>query len=104
MNDVFSESLGLKEQGHHGALSTMHASTGSLPMSGTAKMLVGDEGTMVGTVGVGCLDAYVCAESKQVVKKDVAKIASFILTEQHAGESGLNCGGKGEIFIEPVVP
>jgi xanthine dehydrogenase accessory factor len=104
MNDVFSEILRLKEQGHRGALCTIISSKGSLPMSGKAKMLVGDDGTMVGTVGGGCLEADVWAEAKQVVKKDVAKIASFILTEQHAGESGLNCGGKVEIFIEPVVP
>ena len=104
MNDVFAEILRLKEQGHRGALCTIISSKGSLPMSGKAKMLVGDDGTMVGTVGGGCLEADVWAEAKQVVKKDVAKIASFILTEQHAGESGLNCGGKVEIFIEPVVP
>jgi xanthine dehydrogenase accessory factor len=67
-------------------------------------MLVGEDGTMVGTVGGGCLEADVWAEAQRVIKSDVSKIATFILTEQHAGESGLNCGGKVEIFIEPVVP
>jgi xanthine dehydrogenase accessory factor len=67
-------------------------------------MLVGEDGTMVGTVGGGCLEADVWAEAQRVVKRDISKIASFILTEQHAGESGLNCGGKVDIFIEPVVP
>jgi len=104
MNDVFAEILRLKDQGHRGALCTIISSKGSLPMSGKAKMLVGEDGTMVGTVGGGCLEADVWAEAQRVVKKDTAKIASFILTEQHAGESGLNCGGKVEIFIEPVVP
>jgi len=73
-------------------------------MSGKAKMLVGEDGTMVGTVGGGCLEADVWAEAQRVLKGDISKIAAFILTEQHAGESGLNCGGKVEIFIEPVVP
>jgi xanthine dehydrogenase accessory factor len=104
MNDVFDEILRLKQQGQRGALCTIISSKGSLPMSGKAKMLVGADGTMVGTVGGGCLEADVWAEAQRVVKKDIAKIASFILTEQHAGESGLNCGGKVEIFIEPVVP
>jgi xanthine dehydrogenase accessory factor len=104
MSDVFSEILRLQERGHRAALCTIISSKGSLPMSGKAKMLVGEDGTMVGTVGGGCLEADVWAEAKRVVKKDIAKIASFILTEQHAGESGLNCGGKVEIFIEPVVP
>jgi len=104
MNDVFGEILRLKQQGQRGALCTIISSKGSLPMSGKAKMLVGEDGTMVGTVGGGCLEADVWAEAQRVVKKDISKIASFILTEQHAGESGLNCGGKVEIFIEPVVP
>ena len=104
MNDVFTEILRLKQHGHRGALCTIISSKGSLPMSGKAKMLVSEDGTMVGTVGGGCLEADVWAEAQRVVKKDISKIASFILTEQHAGESGLNCGGKVEIFIEPVVP
>jgi xanthine dehydrogenase accessory factor len=104
MNDVFAEILRLQQQGQRAALCTIISSKGSLPMSGKAKMLVGDDGTMVGTVGGGCLEADVWAEAQRVVKKDISKIASFILTEQHAGESGLNCGGKVEIFIESVVP
>jgi xanthine dehydrogenase accessory factor len=104
MNDVFAEILRLKQEGQRGALCTIISSKGSLPMSGKAKMLVGEDGTMVGTVGGGCLEADVWAEAQRVVKRDISKIASFILTEQHAGESGLNCGGKVEIFIEPVVP
>jgi xanthine dehydrogenase accessory factor len=104
MNDVFAEILRLKQEGQRGALCTVISSKGSLPMSGKAKMLVGEDGTMVGTVGGGCLEADVWAEAQRVVKRDISKIASFILTEQHAGESGLNCGGKVEIFIEPVIP
>jgi xanthine dehydrogenase accessory factor len=104
MNDVFDEIVRLKHQGQRGALCTIISSKGSLPMSGKAKMLVGEDGTMVGTVGGGCLEADVWAEAQRVVKRDISKIAAFILTEQHAGESGLNCGGKVEIFIEPVVP
>ena len=94
MNDVFAEILRLKLQGRRAALCTIISSKGSLPMSGKAKMLVGEDGTMVGTVGGGCLEADVWAEAQRVLKKDISKIASFILTEQHAGESGLNCGGK----------
>jgi xanthine/CO dehydrogenase XdhC/CoxF family maturation factor len=104
MNDVCDEIVRLKQQGQRAALCTILSSKGSLPMSGKAKMLVGEDGTMVGTVGGGCLEADVWAEAQRVVTHVISKIAAFILTEQHAGESGLNCGGKVEIFIEPVVP
>ena len=51
MNDVFAEILRLKQEGQRSALCTVISSKGSLPMSGKAKMLVGEDGTMVGTVG-----------------------------------------------------
>jgi hypothetical protein len=42
MNDVFAEILRLKQEGQRGALCTVISSKGSLPMSGKAKMLVGE--------------------------------------------------------------
>ena len=65
MNDIFAEILRLKQEGQRGALCTIISSKGSLPMSGKAKMLVGEDGTMVGTVGGGCLEADVWAEAQR---------------------------------------
>jgi len=102
--DVFTEALELLEMGEKVALSTIVASKGSLPMSKKAKMLVRPDGKIVGTVGGGCLEADVWAEARRVVESETPSLQKFILTEKHAGENGLNCGGNVEIFTEPLLP
>lgn len=104
MDPVFDEIVRLQEEGEVGALSTIISSKGSLPMSGRAKMLVKADGTFVGTVGGGCLEADVWAASQEVIEKGIPKVSSFTLTEEEAGESGLICGGRVSVFTEPVLP
>ena len=104
MKDVFQEILQVLDRGDKAALSTIVSSKGSLPMSKKAKMLVRQDGTFVGTVGGGCLEADVWAEARQVLEYGVPTLQRFILTEKHAGDEGLNCGGNAEIFTEPVYP
>ena len=104
MADVFAEALDLVSRGEKAALSTIVSSKGSLPMSKKAKMLVRPDGKIVGTVGGGCLEADVWAEAQQVVESGAATLQQFILTEKHAGEDGLTCGGTVEIFTEPLIP
>lgn len=102
MKDVFEEGLRLMAAGEDAALSTIVSSKGSLPMSKKAKMLVTADGTIIGTVGGGCLEADVWAEARDVMESGLSSLQKFILTEKHAGENGLNCGGNVEIFTEPL--
>ena len=104
MQDVFEEALKLVKDGQTAALSTVVSSKGSLPMSKKAKMLVRPDGKIVGTVGGGCLEADVWAEAKQVIETGQATLQQFVLTEKHAGEDGLTCGGTVEIFTESLRP
>ncbi len=102
MKDIFSEALDLISSGQNAAMSTIVSSKGSLPMSKKAKMLVRPDGQIVGTVGGGCLEADVWAEAREVMESGLPTLQRFILTEEHAGENGLNCGGNVEIFTEPL--
>ncbi|OGG57103.1 MAG: hypothetical protein A3F84_00200 [Candidatus Handelsmanbacteria bacterium RIFCSPLOWO2_12_FULL_64_10] len=102
MQDIFKEALEIVARGERAALSTIVSSKGSLPMSKKAKMLIKPDNRIVGTVGGGCLEADVWAEGRRVLETGVPTLQLFILTEKHAGENGLNCGGNVEIFTEPV--
>ncbi|GIX48012.1 MAG: xanthine dehydrogenase [Candidatus Tectimicrobiota bacterium] len=102
IDEVFKTAIALLERGEKGAMSTIIASKGSLPMSEKSKMLVTPEGKIVGTVGGGCLEADVWAEACRVMEEGKSRIQQFILTEKYAGESGLNCGGIVEILTEPL--
>jgi len=103
MKDVFEEALKLMAANEPAALSTIVSSKGSLPMSKKAKMLVRGDGKIIGTVGGGCLEADVWDEARDVMDAGEASLQKFILTEEHAGENGLNCGGNVEIFTEPLL-
>tara|TARA_B100000029_G_scaffold516796_1_gene634385 strand:- start:26272 stop:27354 length:1083 start_codon:yes stop_codon:yes gene_type:complete len=102
MKEVFAEILKVYSQREKAALCTIVSSKGSLPMSKKAKMLVKEDGTFIGTVGGGCLEADVWAEAREVMVHSKPRLQHFILTEKHAGEEGLNCGGNVEIFTETV--
>lgn len=102
MKEVFDEVVEVLSRGEGAALSTIVSSKGSLPMSKKAKMLVKRDGTFTGTVGGGCLEADVWAEAREVMDRAAPRLQHFILTEKHAGDEGLNCGGNVEIFTEPI--
>lgn len=104
MEIVFKELARVKANGEKAALSTIISSKGSTPMSPKSKMLVKTDGTLIGTVGGGCLEANVWTASQEVIREGRPKVSSFRLTEKEAGESGLICGGAVSIFTEPVVP
>ena len=64
-------------------------------------MLVRDDGSTVGTLGGGCLEAEVIQASLMAIKNNSPQTIPFQLTEKYGG---LMCGGKVLVYIEPVVP
>jgi xanthine dehydrogenase accessory factor len=77
---------------------------GSIPSFQNAKMLVRDDGSMLGTVGGGCVEGEVFNAAKQVMETEQAKMLDFSLGQDVAYENGLICGGQLNIYVEPVVP
>lgn len=105
MKELLQEALRAISAGSTVALSTIVATSGSLPMSRRSKMLVLPDGTLRGTVGGGCLEAEVFERARAVLDgKAGASLDRFVLTEAQAGAEGLNCGGTVQIFTEPVGP
>ncbi len=90
--------------GRRAALATIVQIRGSVPSFQTAKMLVREDGSMIGSVGGGCVEAEVWAAAQDVIREEKSRIMSFDLTADSMGDSGLICGGKLEIFIEPILP
>lgn len=99
--DVFKEIAERKAKGERGALATVVSRKGSAPMSGDAKMLVREDGSTMGTVGGGCLEAEVWQSAMNIIEGGSAEKIAFDLTADEAGDSGHICGGTVEILIEP---
>ncbi len=104
MQTIFDEIAHLQSAGEAFALATVVARTGSAPMSKWAKMLVRADGSMSGTVGGGCLEAEIWEDARAALASGEARVVKHTLTPEHAGESGLLCGGSVRILVERIDP
>src|SRR3954471_8161304 len=102
MKDVFQAALAAAEGGQPAALVTVIATEGSTPQKAGAKMVVYPDGAIVGTIGGGCVEAEMTWRARQVIESQKSQVASYDLTLDQAGEDGLICGGRMEVFIEPI--
>src|SRR5947209_8213361 len=102
--DVYSEIVNLRQEGRRGALATIINVRGSIPSFEAAKMLVRDDGSIVGTVGGGCVEADVWQAAKEVMQSEKPRTLTFDLNQNPKDDTGLVCGGTLEIFIEAVLP
>ncbi|MBK9385143.1 MAG: XdhC family protein [Planctomycetes bacterium] len=102
MSDIFEEIVALRRRGEPAALCTITSTAGSTPGKASMKMLVRADGSFVGTVGGGCVEAEVYAAAQEVLRTGESKRLAFALNERDYPDSGLICGGKVEIFIESV--
>ena len=102
MNEVYVAIAELLEKGQRGAVATLIGATGSTPGKEGAKMLVRDDGSTVGTIGGGCVEADVWALAREAMDTDQPLRRQFRLTPESAEADGLACGGTADVFIEPL--
>jgi xanthine dehydrogenase accessory factor len=102
MKDVFAAALQAAQGGEPAALVTVISTEGSTPQKAGAKMVVYPDGRIVGTIGGGCVEAEMTWRARQAIEERRSQVASYELTAEQAGEDGLICGGRMEVFIEPI--
>jgi xanthine dehydrogenase accessory factor len=102
--DIYEEIVRLRKDGRRGAVATIVNVRGSIPSFKTAKMLVRDDGSIVGTIGGGCVEAEVWQAAREVMELEKPRTLTFDLNQDPKYDTGLVCGGTLEIFVEPVLP
>src|SRR5579862_4415137 len=102
--DIYEQIVELRKQGRRGAVATIVNVRGSIPSFQTAKMLVRDDGSILGTIGGGCVEADVWQAAREVMASEKPRTLTFDLNQDPKFDTGLVCGGTLEIFIEPVMP
>jgi xanthine dehydrogenase accessory factor len=102
--DIYEEIVRLRKSGRRGAVATIVNVRGSIPSFKTAKMLVRDDGSIVGTIGGGCVEAEVWQAAREVMESERPRSLNFDLNKDPKSDTGLVCGGTLEIFIEPILP
>jgi xanthine dehydrogenase accessory factor len=102
--DIYQEIVKLRQEGRRGAVATIVNVRGSIPSFKTAKMLVRDDGSIIGTIGGGCVEAEVWQAARDVMQTEKPRTLTFNLNQDPKYDTGLVCGGTLDIFIEPVLP
>ena len=70
--DLFDEIVRLRRVGQKCALATIVQVNGSIPSHESAKMLVREDGSILGTVGGGCVEAEVWNAAREVMETEKA--------------------------------
>ncbi len=102
--DVYEELVELRNSGQKCAVATIVEVTGSIPSFQSAKMLIRQDGTMVGTIGGGCTEAEVWQAAMDVIESERPRLLEFNLGQDAAYDNGLICGGQLNVYVEPVLP
>src|SRR5260370_27351959 len=102
--DLVEEVLRLKREGKRAVMATIVHTNGSIPSFESSRMLVREDGSILGTIGGGCVEAEVWAAAKDVLKAEAPRKMTFNLNNEASYDSGLICGGTLEVFVEPILP
>lgn len=102
MEDIYAAIVKALEKKEKVALATLISRVGSAPRAVGAKYLIRGDGTSVGSIGGGCVEAEVWQEAQKVMEIKEGKILHFDLTSEQLAEGGLICGGNINIFLEPL--
>ncbi len=77
---------------------------GSAPRGVGSICIVDEEGTLYGTIGGGILEFRAMENAKVLLKKRVTSLATFNMTADEVASEGMICGGKVELYYEPILP
>ncbi|MGQ9369440.1 XdhC family protein [Azospirillum sp. ST 5-10] len=102
--DVYEELIRERSEGRSCALATIVNVVGSTPSYSCAKMLVREDGSIVGTVGGGAAEGYAIAAARDVLASGRSQMLSLNLHENPLMDTGMVCGGRLDIFVEAIRP
>jgi xanthine dehydrogenase accessory factor len=101
--DIYAEIAKLRKEGRKAALATIIQVQGSIPSYESSKILIRDDGSIVGTVGGGCVEAEVWSVAQDVMREEKPRRLHFNLNANPEYDNGLVCGGSLDIFVEPIL-
>ena len=104
MDDLHDEIVRLKNLGEVCAVATVVQVKGSTPRPEGTKMVVRQDGSTLGSIGGGCLEATVWEAAREAIRTQVSKVLEYDLTGRSDTPEGLICGGIMQVLIEPVLP
>jgi xanthine dehydrogenase accessory factor len=102
MRDVLPALESWWDSGATVGLATVVATWQSAPRQPGAAMLVGPDGSAVGSVSGGCVEGAVYELAQQVRDTGRPELQRYGVSDDDAFAVGLTCGGVIDVFVEPV--
>ncbi|WP_298512697.1 XdhC/CoxI family protein [uncultured Nocardioides sp.] len=102
MRDVLPELLAWWRAGETVGVGTVVATFRSAPRPPGASMLVGPDGTAVGSVSGGCVEGAVYDLGESVVGSGTPVLERYGVSDDDAFAVGLTCGGILDVYVEKV--
>jgi xanthine dehydrogenase accessory factor len=102
VRDVLPELLAWWRAGETVGVGTVVATFQSAPRPPGASMLVGPDGTAVGSVSGGCVEGAVYDLAESVVASGDPVLQRYGVSDDDAFAVGLTCGGILDVYVEEV--
>jgi len=103
MKSIYQVLVELEANHQPVALCTIVSSQGSTPRHVGSKMIVYQDGHILGTVGGGELESRVLATALEAIQDGKPRLLAYNLADPQRGDPGV-CGGQVEVFVEPIQP
>src|SRR3954469_16926653 len=104
MREVLDRLVEWWRTGEPVGMATVVATFRSAPRPPGASMLVGPDGSAVGSVSGGCVEGAVYELAREVVADGRPRLHRYGVSDDDAFEVGLTCGGILDVFVERVDP
>ena len=95
---------GVREEGGTiaiGALTTHYTIESNAALKGKCAILP-EAGAMIGSVSGGCIEGAVVLEAQAAIKDGKPRLLEFGVSDEDAWAVGLACGGRVQVYVEPV--
>ncbi|BBO75703.1 xanthine dehydrogenase [Desulfosarcina widdelii] len=104
MNQIVSAACELIDRGESFVLATIVSRSGSTPRTAGSRMIVTADGSGIGTVGGGLLEAEVMSRAKTLIQTGQSTILPFDLSYKNVDTMDMICGGRAEVLLDCIRP
>ena len=100
--DLLELAAAWRSEGRRVALATVVATWGSSPRPPGSQLLADDSGRFMGSVSGGCIEGEVVRRAREVIETGEPALLDFGIANEDAWSVGLSCGGRIQVFVEPL--
>ncbi len=94
----------LSDERERMVMATIISRMGSAPREVGTRMLIAKDGSIVGTIGGGCIEGSVIAKGRRMLLEEEHKpvVLEVDMSNEAAEDEGMVCGGTVEVLLETV--